>query len=235
MNMRAKERRWRRSPSGVAEHLEGEGEDRRDDERTAQRALERPAAVGRPSQARNSPRVLVVVLACSTSTAMSPQGRVGAHDPLSAKLLSRKGRVVSETALGSAEAHETASPTTSRRPTVASRASAAGRRAAAPRGDHRGRLADAVALGARHRHRQGGGTSPATFYQYFENVEAAIRVLAEEMVAAADDLAGLVHGTGPTTRAGRRPHPERGLHRVLEANRAVFRWSTSPPRRAWRN
>jgi len=64
---------------------------------------------------------------------------------------------VSETALGSAEAHEDGEPydvetTDGRVPGQRGR-----RRAAAPRGDHRGRLADAVALGARHRHRQGGG------------------------------------------------------------------------------
>jgi AcrR family transcriptional regulator len=38
------------------------------------------------------------------------------------------------------------------------------------------------------------GTSPATFYQYFENVEAAITVLAEELVDGAGVLAGLVDG-----------------------------------------
>jgi AcrR family transcriptional regulator len=38
------------------------------------------------------------------------------------------------------------------------------------------------------------GTSPATFYQYFENVEAAITVLAEELVEGVGVLAGLVDG-----------------------------------------
>ena len=38
------------------------------------------------------------------------------------------------------------------------------------------------------------GTSPATFYQYFENVEAAITVLAEELVEGAGVPAGLVDG-----------------------------------------
>jgi len=38
------------------------------------------------------------------------------------------------------------------------------------------------------------GTSPATFYQYFENVEQAIGILAEQMVLSADDLADLVDG-----------------------------------------
>jgi AcrR family transcriptional regulator len=36
------------------------------------------------------------------------------------------------------------------------------------------------------------GTSPATFYQYFENVEAAITVLAEELVQGVGTLANLV-------------------------------------------
>src|ERR1022692_1490682 len=38
------------------------------------------------------------------------------------------------------------------------------------------------------------GTSPATFYQYFENVEAAITVLAEELMEGASLLAELVDG-----------------------------------------
>ena len=38
------------------------------------------------------------------------------------------------------------------------------------------------------------GTSPATFYQYFENVERAISVAAEEMVSDAGELADLVDG-----------------------------------------
>ena len=38
------------------------------------------------------------------------------------------------------------------------------------------------------------GTSPATFYQYFENVEAAITVLAEELVEGVGVLAGAVDG-----------------------------------------
>jgi AcrR family transcriptional regulator len=38
------------------------------------------------------------------------------------------------------------------------------------------------------------GTSPATFYQYFENVEAAITVLAEELVEGVGVLAGVVDG-----------------------------------------
>jgi AcrR family transcriptional regulator len=38
------------------------------------------------------------------------------------------------------------------------------------------------------------GTSPATFYQYFENVEQAILVLAEELMEGAGRLADLVDG-----------------------------------------
>src|SRR5580658_8767974 len=38
------------------------------------------------------------------------------------------------------------------------------------------------------------GTSPATFYQYFENVEQAILVLAEELMEGAAQLADLVDG-----------------------------------------
>ena len=38
------------------------------------------------------------------------------------------------------------------------------------------------------------GTSPATFYQYFENVEAVITVLAEELVQGVGNLANLVDG-----------------------------------------
>ena len=38
------------------------------------------------------------------------------------------------------------------------------------------------------------GTSPATFYQYFENVEAAITVLAEELVQGVGILANLIDG-----------------------------------------
>ena len=47
-------------------------------------------------------------------------------------------------------------------------------------------------------------TSPATFYQYFANVEEAIRVLAEGMVDEAAQLAELVGGTGPKRPAGTR-------------------------------
>jgi AcrR family transcriptional regulator len=37
------------------------------------------------------------------------------------------------------------------------------------------------------------GTSPATFYQYFEDVEAAILVLAEEMATNGHSLTALIH------------------------------------------
>ena len=47
------------------------------------------------------------------------------------------------------------------------------------------------------------GTSPATFYQYFENVEAAITVLAEELVEGVGMLAGLVDGDWPEEPAGK--------------------------------
>jgi AcrR family transcriptional regulator len=41
---------------------------------------------------------------------------------------------------------------------------------------------------------RGAGTSPATFYQYFENVEQAILVLADELVEGVGELAALVEG-----------------------------------------
>src|SRR5664280_158835 len=68
------------------------------------------------------------------------------------------------------------------------------------------------------------GTSPATFYQYFENVEAVITVLAEELVEGAGVLAGLVDGdwseeaSWSTAVAG-----VGGLMDYWERNRAVFR------------
>jgi AcrR family transcriptional regulator len=45
------------------------------------------------------------------------------------------------------------------------------------------------------------GTSPATFYQYFENVEQAILVLAEELVQDASDLVARVEGPWRGDRA----------------------------------
>ena len=68
------------------------------------------------------------------------------------------------------------------------------------------------------------GTSPATFYQYFENVEQAILVLAEELAEGAGELAGLVEGDWSaesgwaTARA-----VVQGFLDYWEANRAVFR------------
>lgn len=47
------------------------------------------------------------------------------------------------------------------------------------------------------------GTSPATFYQYFPDVEAAILALAEEMAAAGDErLTGMVRNRSWRGRAG---------------------------------
>jgi AcrR family transcriptional regulator len=68
------------------------------------------------------------------------------------------------------------------------------------------------------------GTSPATFYQYFENVEQAIEVLAEEMVAEAAELASLVAGdwTEPSSWETALCVTE-GFLDYWEANRAVFR------------
>ncbi|MHB8594840.1 MAG: TetR family transcriptional regulator [Acidimicrobiales bacterium] len=68
------------------------------------------------------------------------------------------------------------------------------------------------------------GTSPATFYQYFENVEQAILVLAEELMEGAGDLAALVDGdwseeAGWATALG----VVEGFMDYWEANRAVFR------------
>jgi AcrR family transcriptional regulator len=68
------------------------------------------------------------------------------------------------------------------------------------------------------------GTSPATFYQYFENVEAAITVLAEELVEGASELAGLVEGdwseaAGWATAVG----VIEGFMAYWERNKAVFR------------
>src|ERR1700689_2511995 len=48
------------------------------------------------------------------------------------------------------------------------------------------------------------GTSPATFYQYFENVEQAILVLAEELMEGAAELAELVDGRWTEGESGGR-------------------------------
>jgi AcrR family transcriptional regulator len=46
------------------------------------------------------------------------------------------------------------------------------------------------------------GTSPATFYQYFPDVEAAVLVLAEEMARAGQELASLVRDNPWKGKAG---------------------------------
>ncbi len=68
------------------------------------------------------------------------------------------------------------------------------------------------------------GTSPATFYQYFENVEQAILVLAEELVDGAGALAELVEGdwSEPGGWSTARQVVD-GFMSYWEHNRAVFR------------
>ncbi len=68
------------------------------------------------------------------------------------------------------------------------------------------------------------GTSPATFYQYFENVEQAILVLAEELMEGAALLADLVDGdwTDEASWATARGVVD-GFMGYWEANRSVFR------------
>jgi AcrR family transcriptional regulator len=68
------------------------------------------------------------------------------------------------------------------------------------------------------------GTSPATFYQYFENVEQAILVLAEELVDGAGVLAELVEGDWSEAAgwATARQVVD-GFMSYWEHNRAVFR------------
>jgi AcrR family transcriptional regulator len=68
------------------------------------------------------------------------------------------------------------------------------------------------------------GTSPATFYQYFENVEAAITVLAEELVEGAGELAGLVDGDWSEGASWMTAVAVvEGFMGYWETNRAVFR------------
>jgi AcrR family transcriptional regulator len=68
------------------------------------------------------------------------------------------------------------------------------------------------------------GTSPATFYQYFENVEAAITVLAEELVEGAGDLAALVDGEWSEGQSwDTAVSVVEGFMDYWESNRAVFR------------
>jgi AcrR family transcriptional regulator len=68
------------------------------------------------------------------------------------------------------------------------------------------------------------GTSPATFYQYFENVEQVILVLAEELVDGAGALADLVEGdwSDPVGWDTSRRIVD-GFMAYWEHNRAVFR------------
>ncbi len=68
------------------------------------------------------------------------------------------------------------------------------------------------------------GTSPATFYQYFENVEAAITVLAEELVEGAGVLGEMVDGDW-SDRASwdTAVAVVEGFMDYWERNRAVFR------------
>jgi len=68
------------------------------------------------------------------------------------------------------------------------------------------------------------GTSPATFYQYFENVEQSIGVLAEEMVAEAADVAELIEGDWSEECSWETALAvTEGFLAYWEANRAVFR------------
>jgi AcrR family transcriptional regulator len=68
------------------------------------------------------------------------------------------------------------------------------------------------------------GTSPATFYQYFENVEQAILVLAEELTEGAGELAALVEGDWSADHGWDTARSVvEGFMEYWEANRAVFR------------
>ena len=68
------------------------------------------------------------------------------------------------------------------------------------------------------------GTSPATFYQYFENVEAAITVLAEELVEGVGVLAALVDGDWSEDASWETAVAVvEGFMDYWERNRAVFR------------
>ena len=67
-------------------------------------------------------------------------------------------------------------------------------------------------------------TSPATFYQYFGNVEQAIRVLAEGMVEEAGELAQLVDGDWSEAASWDTARTvTEGFLSYWEANRALFR------------
>lgn len=71
---------------------------------------------------------------------------------------------------------------------------------------------------------RGAGTSPATFYQYFENVEAVLTVLAEELVDGAAVPAGLIAGDWSETASwGTAVSVVEGFMEYWERNRAVLR------------
>ena len=77
-------------------------------------------------------------------------------------------------------------------------------------------------------------TSPATFYQYFANVEQAIQVLAEGMVDQAGQLADLVgrrlvRGGELGDRAGGDARASSATGRTTAPSSG---WSTWPPRKA---
>jgi len=68
------------------------------------------------------------------------------------------------------------------------------------------------------------GTSPATFYQYFENVERAITVLAEDLVADAAALADLAEGDWSEDESWATALAvTEGFLGYWEAHRAIFR------------
>ena len=68
------------------------------------------------------------------------------------------------------------------------------------------------------------GTSPATFYQYFENVEQVITVLAEDAVADAVDVADLIDGEWSDPESWNKAlDVADGFLAYWERNRAVFR------------
>jgi AcrR family transcriptional regulator len=68
------------------------------------------------------------------------------------------------------------------------------------------------------------GTSPATFYQYFSNVEEAIRVLAEGMVDQAAQLSELVGGDWSEASSWETALSiTEGFLAYWEENRAIFR------------
>ncbi|MGH9017443.1 MAG: TetR family transcriptional regulator [Acidimicrobiales bacterium] len=68
------------------------------------------------------------------------------------------------------------------------------------------------------------GTSPATFYQYFENVEQAILVLAEELMEGAALLAELVDGDWTADASWETATGfVAGFMGYWETNRSVFR------------